>query len=309
MPGMVPGIVHKTLQSFDGTTIAYQVRGEGPAIVLANGLGGTFEAFRHIYGPLGTNYKMICWDYRGLYRSRLTTAAPRDPEGLAVPVHCRDLALLLDHEQVDRAVFVGWSMGVQVNFEFFREHRKRMAGIVAINGTYGTPFRTAMASRAMRYVIPVALSIMKARAALVSKVSHRALAWDGLIPAMRRLGLVSKHIDVDAMYDVAADFKTLDFAIYSDMLRHLGEHDARDLLAAIDIPTLIVTGDKDLFTPVFTARKMNKKIVGSRLVVCEGGSHYTPIEYPRVIEREVLSFLTGIKGFEPSAGALDKTGS
>ncbi len=295
---MVPGIVHKTFISRDGVEIAYQARGEGPAIVLANGLGGTFEAFRHIYAPLGERYKILCWDYRGLYRS----GRPRDPEReLAIPHHVADVIELLDRERVDRAVFVGWSMGVQVNFEVFREHAKRMAGIVAINGTYGTPFRTAMASRAMRYVIPVALSVMKARASLFSKVSHRAISWEGLIPTMRRLGLVSQHIDAEAMNDVAADFKTLDFAIYSDMLRHLGEHDARDLLGAIDVPTLVITGDKDLFTPVFTARKMNKLIPGSRLVVLAGGSHYTPIEYPREIEREVLSFLRGVAGWEPGA--------
>lgn len=295
-PGMVPGLQQHSYSSFDGARIAYQVRGPAgaPAIVLANGLGGTFEAFRHIYAALGERYRILCWDYRGLYRSALPT---HDPHAVSVPVHCRDLAALLDHERVDRAVFIGWSMGVQVNFEFWREHRKRMAALVAINGTYGTPFRTAMASRAMRYVIPVALSVMKARAKLISRVSNRALAWQGLIPAMRKLGLVSEHIDADAMYDVANDFKTLDFAVYSDMLRHLGDHDARDLLPSIDVPTLIITGDKDLFTPVFTARKMNKKIAGSRLVVLEGASHYTPIEAPARIAEELLGFLGGVPGF------------
>jgi pimeloyl-ACP methyl ester carboxylesterase len=83
------------------------------------------------------------------------------------------------------------------------------------------------------------------------------------------------------------------------MLRHLGAHDARDLLATIEVPTLIITGDKDLFTPVFTARKMNRAIRGSRLVVLTGGSHYTPIEYPGEIQRELLSFLQGVRGFEP----------
>lgn len=296
---MVPGIQHKKFKSFDGTEIAYQVRGQGPCVVLSNGLGGTFEAFRHLYAALGERYKVLCWDYRGLYRS----GRPRDLSTLAVPMHCRDLALLLEHERVDRAVFVGWSMGVQVNFEFFREHRQLMHGIVAVNGTYGTPFRTAMSLRAARYIIPMALSLMKAQAPMVSKLSHRALAWQGLIPAMQRLGLVAPQIDVEAMYDVAADFKTMDFALYSDLLRHLGEHDARDLLPSIDVPTLIITGDRDLFTPVFTARKMNKKIAGSRLVVLEGGSHYTPIEFPRIIQDELLRFLGGIAGFQPALEA------
>jgi pimeloyl-ACP methyl ester carboxylesterase len=290
---MIPGLEHKSFTSFDGTRIAYQARGQGPCVVLSNGLGGTFEAFRHVYDALGDRYRILCWDYRGLYRS----ARPSDPTTLAIPAHCRDLAGLLDVEGVDRAVFMGWSMGVQVNFEFFREHRERMAGIVAINGTYGSPFRTVMASRLVRYAIPGLLRLMKAQAPLVSRLSHAALGWEGMLPAMIRLGLVSANIDVDAMNDVAGDFKTLDFGLYSDMLRHLGAHDAEDLLGEIGAPTLIITGDRDLMTPVFTARTMNRKIAGSRLVVIAGGTHYTPIEYPSVIKDEISRFLSAISGW------------
>ena len=99
---------------------------------------------------------------------------------------------------------------------------------------------------------------------------------------------------------VASDFRTLDWALYSDMLGLLGEHDARDLLPSIDVPVLIITGDKDLFTPVFTAHKMNRKIAGSRLVVIPGGTHYTPIEFPAVIKVEVQGFLDQIPGWKLS---------
>ena len=75
---MVPGIQHRRVASFDGTELAYQVRGEGPAVVLANGLGGSYEAFRHIYAELGERFKILCWDYRGIFGS----AAPADPATL-----------------------------------------------------------------------------------------------------------------------------------------------------------------------------------------------------------------------------------
>jgi pimeloyl-ACP methyl ester carboxylesterase len=293
---MVPGLEHRRFASFDSTEIAYQVRGPvgAPVIVLANGLGGTFEAFRHVYSVLGERYRIICWDYRGLYRS----GRPRDLSTLSVPYHCRDLELLLAREQVEKAVFIGWSMGVQVNFEYARAHKTQMAGIVAINGTYGNPFRTAMASRLTRYVIPPALALMKAQAPLFSKVSHAALGWEGAIAMMVRFGLVSAEADQQAMFEVAQDFKTVDFGLYSDMLKHLGEHDAGDVLGSLGLPVLIITGDKDILTPVFTARKMNKKIAGSRLVVITGGTHYTPMEYPRIIQDEVSRFLHGVPGWD-----------
>ena len=297
---MIPGIEHKTVQSFDGTEIAYQIRGEGPAVVLANGLGGTYEAFRHIYRALGTGYRILCWDYRGLYRS----ARPADLRTLAVPYHCRDLEVLLDAEKIDRALFIGWSMGVQVNFEMARHQRARMAGLVILNGTYGSPFRSALASRLARYIIPPALAVMKANANLFSRASQAALGWEGIVPMMARFGLVSQAIDEEAMRDVAQDFKTLDFAIYSDMLRLLGAHDARDLLPSLDLPALIIAADHDLMTPVFTARKMNRMLRGSRLVIIAGGSHYAPIEYPHIIEDELRRFLAGVPGWASDAARL-----
>jgi pimeloyl-ACP methyl ester carboxylesterase len=300
-PLMVPGLAHKSFLSFDGTRIAYQVRGQegAPAVVLANGLGGSCEAFRHIYAALGDRYRIFCWDYRGLYRSE----RPRDLATLAVASHCRDLAALLEHEHVSEAIFVGWSMGVQVAFEFFRHHRRHMRAIIAINGTYGTPFRTAMASRVTRYVIPPLLGAMKARAQLVGRLTSRAVAWEGLVPLLVRLGLASERIDREALRDVAEDFKGVDFELYSDQMRVLGQHDARDVLPAIDIPVLILTGDDDLMTPVFTARKMNQKISGSRLIVLEGGSHYTPLEFPDEIGREVRLFVRAIPGWRIAEAA------
>jgi pimeloyl-ACP methyl ester carboxylesterase len=300
-PFMVPGLTHKTFHSFDGTRIAYQVRGpEGaPAVVLANGLGGSFEAFRHIYAALGERYRILCWDYRGLYRSE----RPKDLATLAISSHCRDLAALLDHEGISSAVFIGWSMGVQVALEFFRHHRRYMRGIVCVNGTFGTPFRSVLASRLTRHVIPGLLALLKARAQLATRLTHRAIAWDGLVPWLARAGLASRHIDEAALRDVAEDFKTLDFALYSDQLRALGQHDARDLLSAIDLPVLILTGDKDLMTPVFTARRMNQRISGSRLIVFPGGSHYTPLEFPREIGEEIRLFVGAIPGFRQAEAA------
>jgi pimeloyl-ACP methyl ester carboxylesterase len=194
-------------------------------------------------------------------------------------------------------------MGVQVNLELFRHHRRRMRAMVAINGTYGTPFRSLMASRVARYAMPPLLGLMKARAALLGRLTHKAVAWDGFLPLLVRAGLAGATIDMAVMRECAEDFKRVDFAMYSDLLRACGEHDARDVLPLVDIPVLILTGDQDLMTPVFTARRMNRQIAGSRLIVFEGGSHYTPIEFAREIGEEVRLFVRSIPGYKLEAAA------
>src|ERR1051325_6662060 len=128
----------------DGTRIGYQVRGPvgAPCVVLANGLGGTYLAFRYLYDALD-DYRTICWDYRGLY----TSGVAADPKANTVRHQVDDLVDICAAEKVDSFVVIGWSMGVQVGFETLRAYPERIKGLLAINGTYGRAFRTVMGSR------------------------------------------------------------------------------------------------------------------------------------------------------------------
>lgn len=291
---MIPGIEQRHIAARDGTRIGYQRRGHGPCVVLANGLGGTYVTYKHLYDALGSDYRTICWDYRGLY----TSAAPTNPRALTVADQVDDLFSILDAEQVDDAVIVGWSMGVQVAFEAIRRQRARVRGVFAINGTSGHPFRTAMGSRLVGRTIPMLLKLVRAQAALVGRASKRLAGSTALIHAMMRVGLVSETIDMNIFRVVAGGFQTVDWVVYSDLLARLGEHDAEDVLATIDVPVSIVTGDKDLLTPPATAEHMHRAIRGSRMVVIEGGTHYTPVEYPAIIVDELGRWLDRVPGWQ-----------
>jgi pimeloyl-ACP methyl ester carboxylesterase len=277
----------------DGTRVGYQVRGDGPAVVLANGLGGTYLAFAHLYAALD-GYRVICWDYRGLY----TSDPPKDIRANTIGHQVADLMAILDVEKIGDFVLVGWSMGVQVGFETIVQHPARVRGMMAINGTFGHAFHTVMGSRMMGQVIPMLLRLVRAQAGLVGRVTKQVAGSDALIGAMKRIGLVSPTIDIAIFRAVAAGFQNIDWVIYSDLLSRLDEHDAEDVLAKVDVPVSIVTGDKDLMTPPSTAEHLHRAIRGSRLVVIEGGTHYTPVEYPAILVDELGRLLDRVPGWE-----------
>ncbi|MDQ3367498.1 MAG: alpha/beta hydrolase [Myxococcota bacterium] len=292
---------HREARVRDGTRIGYQVRGEGPCIVLANGLGGTYLAFRYLYDALD-GYQTICWDYRGLYSS----GAPADPRANTIAHQVDDLLAILAQEGVTDFVIAGWSMGVQVAFETIKRHPARVKGLYAINGTYGRAFRTVMGSRLIGQTIPMLLRLVRAQASLVGRATKRVAGSDALIAAMKRVGLVSSTIDVEIFRAVAAGFQTVDWVIYSDLLTRLDEHDAEDVLAEVGIPVTIVTGDRDLMTPPATAEHIHRAIPQSRLVVIKGGTHYTPVEYPAVIADELARLLARIPGWQASPSPTGK---
>jgi pimeloyl-ACP methyl ester carboxylesterase len=281
----------------DGTLIGYQFRPgptpDAPLVALANGLGGTFEAYRHVFAAL-PGFRVLCWDYRGLFSSE----APADPAANTVAHQVDDLIELLDHLDAAQAVVVGWSMGVQVNFELMRRAPERAAGILAINGTSGRPFRTILGLAFDEKVIPSIINLMRTQAALVGRAADKVAGSDALIAAMQRFGMVSSTLDVDAFRDVAAGFRTLDWRIYGDLLERLNQHDAEDVLATIRVPTAIVTGDKDVLTPPTTAERLRQAIPGARLRVIPGGTHYTPVEYPAIIKDELYRLLARVPGWQ-----------
>ncbi|MDX2094306.1 MAG: alpha/beta hydrolase [Kofleriaceae bacterium] len=286
-------ITQRYVTARDGTRIGYQVAGEGPCVVLANGLGGTHIAYRPLFEAL-RGYKVICWDYRGLY----TSAPPADPRANTVVHQTSDLADILAQEGVVDFVIAGWSMGVQVAFETIRQYRPRVKGVYAINGTYGRPFRTVMGSRLIGRTIPMLVRLIRAQAGLAGFATRRLAGSYALINAMKRAGMVSRTVDMEIFREVAAGFQQIDWVIYSDLLTRLDEHDAEDVLRTVEVPLTILTGDKDLLTPPSTAEHIHRAITGSRFVVVEGGTHYTPVEYPAIVIDELNRLLDRVPGWQ-----------
>ncbi|MCD6499607.1 MAG: alpha/beta hydrolase [Deltaproteobacteria bacterium] len=293
----VHGVVqHLFFDAPDKTRIAYQKVGKGPVLVLANGLGGTFAAWKYVYGRLADRYRILCWDYRGLYGS----GPPPDPTNVGVATHCSDLERLLEIEGVERAVFLGWSMGTQVNLEFYRTHADRFAGLVFLNGTSGRPFQTAFGVQLMDRVIPMLLKVMDAAAPAVSAATKRLTQLPALVPLLQTLGLVGKSLDRSIFDELASEFARLDFRLYAKTLAALGQHDATDVLSEVSCPTLVVTGDRDVMTPSATARRICDRIADCRFRLISGASHYAAVEFPAQVSGAIEDFLVEI-GYHASS--------
>ena len=68
------------------------------------------------------------------------------------------------------------------------------------------------------------------------------------------------------------------------------EHDVRDFLPQIAVPTLLLYGDRDVRSPAAVAEAMHAQIPGSRLVFMSGVGHMGHLE-PDRFNAEVRSFL------------------
>lgn len=284
--------VRQTLTRDDGVALRVFDRPgpdeDAPTLLLSNGLGGNLQAFRHLIRAVGERYRILSWDYRGLYGSPLTPEE-RGRVAMDVSAHAGDAEAVLAHAGVEQAVLVGWSMGVQLNFELVRRNPGLARAVVAMSGGYGQTLSRTIAGpwgeRAIRPGLDVFRGLMDA---LGPHLGRRG-RW--LIRGAKALRLVHPNVDVEVFDDLLTDYVNLDFGAYTQILSALGDHDAEAVLPTVACPVLIITGDRDPMTPDGLSSYMAEQLPDAELMVVRGGTHYVPVEFPRAINQRILSFL------------------
>ena len=91
----------------NGKELAVEIDGDGPAVLLVHGLGGTSNFYQVQADALAASHTVIRVDSAGAGRSPVT-------DGISVESHADDLAALLDALDIESAAVVGHSMGTLV---------------------------------------------------------------------------------------------------------------------------------------------------------------------------------------------------
>jgi pimeloyl-ACP methyl ester carboxylesterase len=292
LPARLPlAIDTRRVRSFDGTEIAYHVTeapcAGAPWIVLANGLGGSALVWRGQIDYLRDRYRFVSWDYRGLYRSE--RPRPELPDSYALPNHVRDLEAVLAAERIERAGFVGWSLGVQVVLEAFTRLPGRARSLVLVNGTAGRPLDGLTSGWGLRAVIVPLLELVR-RAHALGPSAHRPIGRREAAAWLRRLGLVGPTVDAIALAELSTAVGSIDLDPFLRNLRAFAEHDARGMLAAVHVPALVIAGDRDPIAPPEVAQDLARHLPAAEILVVPGGAHLAPVEYPELVSLRIERF-------------------
>jgi pimeloyl-ACP methyl ester carboxylesterase len=199
---------------------------------------------------------------------------------------------VLDAVGAEKAVLLGHSMASQVHFEVYRLARKRVLGLVPTLGTYRHALDTAMGSRLTAQSFELLKHVVPRASGAVQKGVRAVMQWPWADPAARLLGLV--HADLaprEELVPYLAHNTRLDVLMYLALAEDMQRHDATDLLPTINVPTLVVAGDRDRFTPLACAEEMVKLIPGAELFIIPGGTHAALIEQPLLLALRVRQFL------------------
>ena len=263
-----------------GRPVIYAKAGAGPVLLLVHGMGGGYENWREVIGPLARRYTVIAPDLPG-HGASAPSNGDYSVGGLAVGL--RDLLLALGHE---RATLVGHSLGGGIAMQLayqFPELAERL--VLVSSGGLGPEVSLILRAAALPGS-ELWITVTAQTATWVGPAVGRALAAVRLRPNPATSEVARGYASLADPGRRAAFLATLRSVISVGGQRI----DASDLLyLATGIPTLIVWGARDPIIPVSHGERAHTAILGSRLEIFDGIGHIPQLEAPErfvaVLER------------------------
>jgi 3-oxoadipate enol-lactonase len=254
----------------DDAEISYEIRGNGPPVVLLHPFPCDHEFWNPVAAALDSRYRLIVPDLRGHGDSEIG-------EGPALmSKHASDVARVLDAAGIGKAAFVGCSVGGYILFEFWRRFRGRITSVVLCDTRPQADTSEARSNRLM------------AAASVLEQGTEQFL--EAMIPKLMGRTTLSTRPDlVEGARAMMRKMSAEDISLVQQGMA--ARPDSVADLRTLNIPTLIVIGEEDVLSTVADGELMRQNIPGSQLKMIPKAGHYAPWEQPELVGKMLRQFL------------------
>jgi pimeloyl-ACP methyl ester carboxylesterase len=272
----------------DGTRIAYRVEGEGPALVLTNGLTTTTTFWKYVRPIWLQRHTVVTWDLPGHGRSGPAQSA----ETATIQAQPQCIASVMHAAGVERAFQIGWSTGSQVVLETYRQRPALCRGLIMLLGPAGHVLQTARLPLPGDLIAWLLRSTPQRAFAATAGLMSRGMQTASALRLGRWLGLIGARASTEDMQRVTQHIASVDPLTLQRMACSSAAHSAQDVLTTLRVPLLIVAGDRDPFAPSeLVGVPLHRLAVSSELVRLPEGTHTALLEQPEVIATAVERFI------------------
>lgn len=247
----------------NGIDLAYEVSGDGPAVLFTHGYQASkamWTAQRH---GLASRYRVITWDLRGHGGSGI----PDDPAQYSHELLVGDMVALLGHLDVEQAVLVGHSLGGFASLRFYLDHPDRVRGLVLFGS--GPGYRDPEAR---------------------GKWNEMAERFAGGLEK-RGLEILQRATSDEVRTAVHRSPTALAHAARGMLAQFDGR--VMDHITQITVPALVIVGSEDKAF-IGSSEYMARKIPDARIVMIEDAAHAANMQKPEQFNAELLTFLDSL---------------
>lgn len=278
-----------TFTSPDGTKIeGWTNDGDGPTVLVCNGLGVPPEAWPRLLDP-NCGYRVYGYNHRGT----LGSERPSDEDRIRIDDHVADALALIEHVDIDQAILIAWSYGVNISFELARQAPQHVAGLVMVAGVPGGTLDSAFAPLLVprQFRKPLSLAVSKAGKFIGPQINNlvRHVPINRTTADLLRYShVIMPSAQTDDVVNWMETFAQHDFAWYFNLFPAAGEHERMDP-SFIDVPITVAAGGLDPLTSMLDVVAFAEEIEHSEIHVLRG-THFLPLEFPD----EIMAMLDGV---------------
>lgn len=248
----------------NGQEIVYTCEGDGEAVVLLHGWGSNRKLFDGIIKSVSEKYMAVAPDLPGFGDS------PEPEKAWSVGDYADLVIDFLSALNIKKAVFIGHSFGGRVIFKLFEKEM--------------LPFE-------IDKIILIDSAGVKPKKSVEQKVKQRIYKISKGILASKPVSAVFP----DALENLRKKNGSADYNAASPIMRQClvltVNEDLTHIFPRVNVPSLLIWGDRDDATPLSDAKLMESTIPDAGLVICEGAGHYSFLEQPGKCQRVIRSFL------------------
>ncbi|WP_048815486.1 alpha/beta fold hydrolase [Methanosalsum zhilinae] len=253
--------------------IAYKRKGKGAPIVLLHGALSDSRVWRRQLDDLSNEFTVVAWDAPGCGRST------DPPETFRLPDFADCLAEFIQEIGLDKPHILGLSFGSGLALELYRRHPN-------------IPKSLILASAYAGWAGSLPPEVVEERLKMAFKQSelppdHVVDKW---IPTLFTKSVSSTVINENK--EIMSEFHPVGMRVMSVAF---AEADLRDVLPTIEVPTLLLYGEKDQRSPLNIASELHSRIPTSKLVIIPDVGHVANQEAPEIFNAEIRNFLRGIQ--------------
>ena len=265
----------------DGVRLYHEEAGRGTPIVFVHEFAGDYRSYETQMRHFARGYRCIAFNARGYPPSDV----PSDPEAYSQARACDDIRAVLDGLGLDRAHVVGISMGGFATLHFGLAHPGRARSLVIAGCGYG--------------------AAPGARAQFMAEAEQSAQRFE-------TLGM-AEAATAYALGPTRVQFQNKDPRGWQEFAEQLAEHSSEgaartmrgvqkrrpsllDLtteMAAMTVPSLILTGDED-WPCLEPALLMKRTIPSADLVVLPRTGHTLNLEEPALFNAALERFFHAV---------------
>jgi 3-oxoadipate enol-lactonase len=259
-----------------------RVEGDGPAIVLLHGAGGSHTVWNGVIPLLAKEFRVLAPDLRGHGRSSAPEGSTYSFDELE-----GDVLRLLDTRSIDSAHWVGLSGGAMLALRLALDAEARTRSLTMISGA-------AYADRHTR-------AIAERWAETREKEGPDAFALR-LLKDLYYPDWIEDHLEVAD--ELREEVKHRDYTPAVAWSRAMSTFDEKHRIATIKVPTLIVQAMDDQVVDASHGRILRQSILHAQIRILAQTGHLVPVERPQETADAILGLVRAAESARSGAPSV-----